>query len=172
VTNDDVTRFLNVDLDISSKVSLEPLVAAFGKKVFVHHVGKVGRTFWARMSRTSYGHSADRLTRELCGLIVALPSGPMKLWRGATSREFNVGIQAGLSPHCHEVRLSKKTVALVAQVGGTIALTTYAPEVAPDPRLAVRTRASVPSNNQMHLRGPRRRGGAALAGDLGVRPTR
>jgi len=33
------TRFLNVDVDVWSKSDLQPLVAALGKKIFVHCVG-------------------------------------------------------------------------------------------------------------------------------------
>ena len=165
MTNDETaTRFLNVDLDILSKVSLEPLVAALGEKVFVHYVGPEGRTFGAHVSRSSYGQTADKLTRELCALVQRLPRGPRRLWNNAVSREFNVGIQAGLTPHSHEVRISEKTVALVARLGGAVVLTTYAPCRTAARSRRRRTRASVPPNNEMHLtrsakvrrRGPRR----------------
>jgi hypothetical protein len=162
----EATSFLNVDLDIASTVSLRPLVDALGSKVFVHHVGKVKRKHWARVSRFSYGQSADKLTRELCGLIRTLPRGPRKLWNGALSREFNVGVQAGLWPHSYEVRISATTVALVARLGGTIALTTYAPELTAGETVGTRSRprAIEPPNEEMHLtrsaparkRGPRR----------------
>jgi hypothetical protein len=33
------THFLNVDVDVWSKSDLQPLVAALGKKIFVHCVG-------------------------------------------------------------------------------------------------------------------------------------
>ena len=151
VSDYDATTFLNVDLDIASKVSLDPLVAAFGRKVFVHHVGRIKRKFWARVSRFSYGQSADTLTRELCAMVLGLPRAPRALWNSAISREFNVGIQAGLRPHCHEVRLTKKTVALVARLGGTIALTTYAPDPMPSAASRVRQKVSVPPNKRMQL---------------------
>ena len=148
VVEDEPTAFLNVDLDITSSVSLKPFVDALGSRVFVNHVGKVGRKHWARVSRYSYGQSADKLTRELCTLIRKLPRNPRRLWNRALSREFNVGVQAGLWPHSYEVRLSSTTVALVARLGGTIAVTTYAPELTPFETVGMRSRprASAPPN--------------------------
>ena len=151
MVDDDPTTFLNVDLDIASRVSLEPLVKALGSKVFVHHVGKVKGKHWARFSRSSYGQTADTLTRELCALIQRLPKGPRKLWDGAVSREFNVGIQAGLWPHSLEVRIREGTVALVAELGGTIAVTTYAPVLAVGETVGVRSRPRKPPNKEMQL---------------------
>jgi hypothetical protein len=142
---DEATTFLNVDLDIASRVSLEPLVAAFGKKVFVHYVGRHGRKFWAHVSRSSYGQSADKLTRELCSLVRRLPRGPRKLWDGAVSREFNVGIQAGHTPHFHELRIAEKTLSMVAELRGTIVVTTYAPISTEEES------ARVPPNKRMQL---------------------
>jgi hypothetical protein len=155
----EATSFLNVDLDIASRVSLASLVDALGSRVFVHHVGKVKRKHWARVSRFSYGQTADKLTRELCSLIQALPSGPRKLWTGALSREFNVGVQSGLWPHCHEVRLSAGTVALVARLGGTIAFTTYAPVLTPGETVGTRSRprAIRPTNDGADASLPRAR---------------
>lgn len=158
------TCFLNVDLDILATVSLEPLVAALGQRVFVHYVGREGRRFGAHVSRSSYGQTADKLTRELCGLIRRLPRGPRRLWDNALSREFNVGVQAGLRPHSHEVRISENTLSLVAGLRGSVVLTTYAPALNRTGAGGARARASVPPNNEMHLtraamakrRGPRR----------------
>jgi hypothetical protein len=35
MAKDEVTRFLNVDLEIVARVPLDPIVKAFGKKAFV-----------------------------------------------------------------------------------------------------------------------------------------
>ena len=141
------TTFLNVDLDISSRVSLEPLVSALGKKVFVHYVGKHNGKFWAHLSRSSYGQSADKLARELCSLVRRLPRGPRKLWNNAVSREFNVGVQAGNTPYSHEVRIAEETLSMIVELGGTIVVTTYAP-------ITAETDPKVPPNDRMQLTAP------------------
>jgi hypothetical protein len=165
LVEDEPTTFLNVDLDIASRVSLEPLVKAFGAKVFVHHVGKSKGKYWARVSRSSYRQTVDKLTQELCALVKALPTGARKLWDEALSREFNIGIQAGLWPHSAEIRIREGTVALVALLGGTIAITTYAPVLEAGETVGMRSkpRNRRPPNNEMQLtrsakarrRGPR-----------------
>jgi len=48
--DEEVTNFLNVDLDILSRSRLEPLVAAFGKNVSVHYVGAEGSRYGAHLS--------------------------------------------------------------------------------------------------------------------------
>jgi hypothetical protein len=65
-----------------------------------------------------------------------------KLWEGATSREFNIGLQAGTSPDKLEVTLDAATIADVARLGARIGVTVYAY----DSKHAVRVRR----------RGPRR----------------
>lgn len=120
------TRFLNVDLDILSPAPLEPLVAALGK-IFVHDVGREGKRYGAHVALTNHGQSADALTRALVRRVDRLPPVAKKLWKGADSRVFNVGIQAGLEPHNHETLLTSETLRMVARVGGAITITTYAP---------------------------------------------
>ena len=128
VAEEGETRFLNVDLDILSKARLEPLVEAFGKRVSVHYVGREGRRFGAHLALLSYGQSADALMSALARLVKRLPPRARRLWNGAIAREFNIGIQAGLKPRSHELRIDEETLALVASLGGRIVVTTYAPD--------------------------------------------
>ena len=127
VNREGETSFLNVDLDIWSRRPLEPLVEALGKKILVHHVGKEGRRQGAHLSLSRCGQSADARTRALARLVEKLPKAARKLWDDATAREFNVGIQAGLTPFSHEIRLSAETLEMVARLGGSVVVTTYAP---------------------------------------------
>lgn len=126
--NVDATHFLNVDREIESREPLDALVAAFGKRVFVHHVGSIGpRKYGAYVSCASYGQTADKLTRQLCALVARLPKPARRLWDRTRSRRFDVGIEAGHTPRSHAVHLEPRTVALVASVGGSIVITTYPP---------------------------------------------
>jgi hypothetical protein len=124
--NEDETRFLNVDVDVWARFPLDDLVAAFGSKVFVHHVGPEGRRHGAHFSLAGGGDDADQLTRRLVALVTGLPRTARSQWSRAIAREFNVGIQGGIEPRTHEVRLEADTLALVARVGGRLVVTTYA----------------------------------------------
>jgi hypothetical protein len=126
------TRFLNVDVDAWSESKLQPLVAAFGKRILVHYVGAERRQQSAHFALASaHGKDADAIIRRLVALIEALPRPARQLWNRARRRDFNIGIQAGIEPYCHELALQNATLALVAGVGGRIVVTTYGSGTSP-----------------------------------------
>src|SRR5258708_38519155 len=128
--NRETTSFLNVDLDIYSKSNLQPLVTAMGKKVHVLFVGRIKRTYQAHLELRESGlsESADSIIRGFCVLIRALPKAALELWNAAKVRDFNVGVEAAMQPHSHEIALASKTVRAAAEVNARIVLTVYAPE--------------------------------------------
>jgi hypothetical protein len=122
------TAFLNVDLDVYSRAPLDRLVAACGRKVSVHYVGKEGGRYSAHLSLAhSFNKSADVLIREFARLLARLPKRAQDGWKRAQSREFNIGIQAGYQPYSHELRLRPKSLEAAARLGARIVITTYAP---------------------------------------------
>jgi hypothetical protein len=124
----DKIHFMNVDLDVFSRSPLEPLAAAFGNRVAVLYVGREGALFGGHFELAdSYKKDADGLVRGFVDLVLALPPRARKLWNGAKSRDFNIGIQSALKPRCHELRLSAETLEAVARVRGSVVITTYAP---------------------------------------------
>ena len=152
---EDATAFLNVDLDIVSRNRLDPLVAAFGQKVFVLHVSTQGPPYEAHLELQG-SHwpkiEADAIITKFVALIGALPLRARRLWEGARAREFNIGIQAGLLPRAHELRLKARTLGAVAEVGGTIVITTYAPEGTPPPPRRGSTKRAPPNNELQRTR--------------------
>ena len=149
------THFLNVDVDVWSKARLEPLIAAFGRRIGIHYVGDDGKECAAHFSLAySYGKNADTLTRELATLVTKLPRAARRLWDNARVKDFNIAIQAGIKPHSHEVAIKQKTVALVVRVGGRVVITTYAAEIAPRKRRKVLRGKSGPPNNEMQRTKP------------------
>src|SRR6266852_3158212 len=92
--------------------------------------------------------SADALMRALVRRVDRLTPAARRLWDSATSREFSVGIQAGLTPFSHEMQLKSETLKLVARVGGRIGITTYAPAMHPEEARRFLARRSAPSSKQ------------------------
>ena len=92
---DDETGFLNVDVDVFSKVALEPLAAALGDRVSLHYVGRVRRGPFQRHFALYSPKNADAAIRGLVKLIRSLPSSPLRLWNNASRRVFDVGFQGG-----------------------------------------------------------------------------
>ena len=123
------THYMNVDLDILSRISLKGLVDAMGEHAFVLHVGGERQKHEAHVELASshMGMSADRAILGLVGLVRRLPPRYRKVWDSARSREFNIGIEAGLEPHSFELRLDRRTVDAVADIGGALIVTVYAP---------------------------------------------
>jgi hypothetical protein len=126
-TGEDETTFLNVDLDIRSRAPLEPLAAAFGEQVGVHYVGPEGTAHGAHFDLAdSHQKDADTLLRDFVRLVRKLRGPARKLWQQARSRDFNIGIQAGIRPHAYELALAPDTIRSVARVGGRLVITVYA----------------------------------------------
>jgi hypothetical protein len=136
------THYINVDLDIQSATALDGLVRAMGDDVSVLYVGGASRQFEAHLELTSLYASttADRAIVRFIKLIERLPHRDRKTWDRARSREFNIGIQAGLQPHGFELRVQPRTIEAIATIKATLVVTVYAPDLqarrAPKPKPA------------------------------------
>jgi hypothetical protein len=122
---------MNVDLDIVALAPLDGLVEAMGERVFVLHIGKRGRKYEAHVELASshMGMPAHRTIMGLVSIVKKLPRRYRRIWDSAKSRDFNVGIEAGLEPHSYELRLDQRTIDAVAEVRGDLVVTVYAPDV-------------------------------------------
>jgi hypothetical protein len=121
-----------VDLDIAARVPLDGLIQAMGDDVLVLHVGGNQRKYEAHIELASspVDATADRTIVSLTRLIKRLPARHRKIWDRASSREFNVGIHAGVEPHAFELRLKRTTIDAITAVDGTLVVTIYAPDPA------------------------------------------
>jgi hypothetical protein len=122
------TAFLNVDLDISSREDLAPLAAALQPKLIVLHAGRHRNRYHARFELSTQPSSPDLAIRRLVRAIQTLPVRQQGIWRRATTRDFDIGIQSAEEPHCSEFLVAAATVAMVAGVGGRIVVTVYSPD--------------------------------------------
>ena len=120
-----MTTFLNVDLDISSREDLASLVAAFRPRLFALHVGRSGKKHWARLELRTDPRSPDAAIRRLVQAVQSLPRQQQACWKRATTRDFNIGIQAAEEPHNTEFAVTAATVGMVGKVGGRIVIAVY-----------------------------------------------
>jgi len=127
--NGKATTFLNVDLDIYGRSSLEPLVSAFGQTVDVLHVGREGLLYSAHLELAGYPKNADGAIRNFAKLVQGLPPAERKLWDAASRREFNVGVQAALRDRPFEIEIAPRTIQIVSMLNARIVVTVYAPEL-------------------------------------------
>ena len=121
------TEFLNVDLDVRSRRSLSPLLKAWPDAQTPGRTG-TGAPRRIHTSGVSYKKAADRLARELIKSVDQLPADASQCWKEASSRCFDIGVQAGLSPYnFEEVRLSDEVIRDMARLRITLLVTIYAP---------------------------------------------
>ena len=124
-TTDSNTRFLNVDLDLWSAASLDPLVKAFGRTVLVLYSGKEGRRYSAHLELATPLADADRVIRRFVRLVERLPRTARTLWNRAQTREFNIGVQAEATPLRYDLQLKPETVLAMARVHARLGVTVY-----------------------------------------------
>jgi hypothetical protein len=119
------TTFLNVDLDLSSQEDLASLAAALRPRLIALHVGRIRRKYWARFELRIQPRNPDTAIRRLVAAIESLPTHQRASWKRATTRDFNIGIQAADGPQHREFAVAPATARMVGKVGGRIVITVY-----------------------------------------------
>jgi hypothetical protein len=114
-----------VDLDISSREDLAPLAAALRSRLIVMYVGRIQNRYHARFELRTQPRSPDLAIRRLVRAVQNLSVRQQARWKRATTRDFNVGIQAAEEPHSSEFPVAAPTVAMVAKLGGRLVVTVY-----------------------------------------------
>jgi Protein of unknown function (DUF2442) len=123
-----VAQFINVDLDLKSSAPLSPLLNAWSDRVGrLYAPDKDGRKHWLRLYLTTQHPNPEKGILEFCRLVRRLRGPARTAWQKASSREFDIGIQAGLEPHAAEWVLSRKVINAVHDVGAHVRLTVYSP---------------------------------------------
>jgi hypothetical protein len=121
-------HFINVDLDIKSPKPLNALSEAWSDRVFQLHLDKLGRKHWLVLELSPH-HPPDPESGilEFCRMVRRLRGAARAAWQKASSREFDIGIQAGLERRPAEWVLSRKVMEVVHDVGGHVRVTVYSP---------------------------------------------
>jgi Protein of unknown function (DUF2442) len=121
-------QFINVDLDLKSSASLSPLLEAWSDRASeLYTPEKDGRKHWLRLEPHSQPADPERGILEFCRLVRRLRGAARAAWQRASSREFDIGIQAGMERRSAEWVLSRKVIDAIHSVGGHIRVTDYSP---------------------------------------------
>jgi len=122
------TEFLNVDFNVRSRTSLEPLRSAWPG--FVQDAGSQlsPKRQWLVLNVPGQPRNTEGAIRAFVRVIADLPSPARACLTNASSRTLDIGVQVGLKPHSFEdVRLSHGTLEAVTRLRATISVTLYAP---------------------------------------------
>lgn len=131
-TGESEAMFLNVDLEVASRQDLTPLVEELAPKLFVVHEQRLRGTHFVAFELAEQRYrTPDACLARLATLIERLSPAGRKLWTSATSRRFDVGIEAPQDPPAYADVVRPKALARAAALGVSLAVTVYPPEGRP-----------------------------------------
>jgi hypothetical protein len=120
-------EFLNIDLDIKSHFDPAAIVEAWKNRVVPMHADKHGRQYWLRLSLALQPKSPTDAITRFAKLVRDLPARERSLWAKASSKEFDIGIQAGFERGSGEWVLEPEDVRTIADLGAQIRISVYSP---------------------------------------------
>jgi len=121
MSEEKLTTFLNVDVELRSKSSLKELGTYLSKSVFMLSNDEFFIAFEARFDPGTL----DDLIRRLVQIVHALPPRLRTIWDQCESRRFDLGIEAGLHPPVKTGDMSSETIELLAGVQAEMRITIY-----------------------------------------------
>jgi hypothetical protein len=123
---------MNIDLDVRSRRSLAPLVAAWPWSYQPLIAEGRPDPRWLILNPRGVGkHTAEAAAKDLLQHIESLRGSARACWKQARRRTFDIGVQAGGRGRAFdEVRLTADTLKRVAAAGAHIQVTVYPPEPA------------------------------------------
>jgi len=131
-------EFLNIDLEVRSRRTLAPLVAAWPWSY--QPLTTEGRPDprWLIINPRGVVKNAESAAKELLRHIRSLRGDARQCWRQAHRRVFDIGVRAGGRGRAfEEVQLTPQTLREIGAVGAHIQFTVYGAEprsqVVPDP---------------------------------------
>jgi hypothetical protein len=116
-------RFANVDLDVASRADLAPLIAALAPRAFQLSAFRRRGLNVATFELSRQPRDPDAGIRAFVSLIESLPPTARAVWKGATKRDFNVGVEA--AERAQVFTVLAETVVRAGRVGASISFTVY-----------------------------------------------
>jgi len=125
-------RFLNIDLDVRSRRSLAPLVAAWSRSYQAPAAENRHDPHWLILNAHSVGprgvtYDAEKVAKELLKHVRGLRGEARHCWNHARLRVFDIGVQAGGpgTKSFEGVQITAETLRQIARVGAQVKVTVY-----------------------------------------------
>ena len=119
--------FINTDLELTSEKNLDPLIAAFGERVFVLHDGdKEGKHFVTfELTHDQDDELTANLTRWIDLLESLIGEDGWSLWDDCVERTLDIGIGSGDAFPPFVAALPDDLLRRLGSLRVTLALTIY-----------------------------------------------
>src|SRR3954468_22752724 len=128
-------RFLNIDLEVRSRKSLAPLVAACPSSYQPLLTTGRANPRWLLVNPGAIPTTAEIAAKNLLRQIAGLRGAAGRSWKEAHRRVFDIGVEAGGPGAVFEgVRLTSETLRRISAVGASIQVTVYPAESERDVR--------------------------------------
>ena len=116
-------HFLNIDLDLESKESLDLLVKELGEtlSVMTHH--SIDETNYASFETGSSG--IKEIIEEYFRVYTGLSDESKVCWSKCSKREFNLGYESGETPNNYQSLIPEESLSKLVSIGGCIGITIY-----------------------------------------------
>ena len=135
--------FINLDLELESKESVQPLIKELENVVFSGYCGgfdelgclslnpykvidaveiDIYKTFDDKEDEVG---GADVFINEFCTLIENLSVESKEIWNRCNRKEFDLGFQCGNTPKTFRTKIQAETINRCAELGASIMITAY-----------------------------------------------
>src|SRR5688500_2779918 len=134
-------EFLNVDLEIHSRCSLEPLLSELTPRLDVLHSESKPNKHFANLETSRFWKNAspDKTIAALCDVLESLSPKARKIWQKAHSKVFDIGLDIDPKATNLHQPLSTESLRRIGKLGATINFTCYNPANFRKPRTKVRS---------------------------------
>lgn len=133
-------HFINVDLELASSESVQPLVTELGENISSYYCSNIdeianlaldfreikGVDFYDTYNdEKDLIGSVDIYINEFCNLLEELSEESRRIWNGCHRKEFDIGFQAGNTPKSFQTQIRTETIKRCGKLGATILITVY-----------------------------------------------
>lgn len=120
-------KFLNVDLEITSPETLQPIVDSFGTAITVLYNDEHDDEYLLvlELNDASEEKELETTIATLCHLIETLPESVKSHWQNATTRIFDIGYEADPDSERLVTDVSATMLDRIAKLNATLRTTIY-----------------------------------------------
>ncbi len=118
-------QFLNVDLEVETRVNPELLVSALAKSTVLLASFKRRNIHVIRLELRRSPKTATAAIRAFVRLVQRLPPTARKAWRTARRRDFDAGFELGTQRRVLAFSIPPEVVQQASAIGGRVVFTIY-----------------------------------------------